>query len=112
MRRRLGSERAQRPLLSERLSAAAGAGRTAISALLSWRPLPCAVWGWRRRRCQGWPMLPERDGAAAVSAGASTVLRRTLLPTSAAGPRLRLGLSVTAGAARRQLPPPPRPAKP
>jgi len=45
----LGSERARWPVLSERLSAAAGAGRKA-AALLSWRPLSRAVWPWQRRR--------------------------------------------------------------
>lgn len=93
MRPWLGSERARWPLLSERLSAAAGPGRKTISALRSRRPLSRAVRAWRRPRCQGWPMLPKRDGAAAISAGASTILRRTVRPTPASGPVLLSGLS-------------------
>jgi hypothetical protein len=71
------------------ISGAAGPGRK----LPARRPLSRAVWARRRPRCQGWPMLPERDGAAAISAGASTILRRTVRPTPASGPVLLSGLS-------------------
>ena len=71
------------------ISGAAGPGRK----LPARRPLSRAVRAWRRPRCQGWPMLPERDGAAAISAGASTILRRTVRPTPASGPVLLSGLS-------------------
>src|SRR5256885_601630 len=94
MRRWLGSERARWPLLSERVSAAAGAGRKAISALLSRRPLPRPVGQGRGPGWRGGLLSPEGEGPAAISGGAKKILRRRVSPPPAAGPVLRSGLSL------------------
>lgn len=98
VRPRLGCERTRRPLLPERLFAAAGSGRQTVptSTLLSRRPIPCSLRPRHRRRYSGRAMLPERNGTAAVSAGTSALLRRRrVLRTSSATPILLSRLNST-----------------